>query len=454
LMKWDLEKDVVVIGAGTAGMPAAIEAKKRGCDVVILEKAMEKEWRSSLSVIVGLINFAGTKYQKERGIEDSPEQYYRDGIEYCGGDPALWKVFTDNHLQTLEFMESELGLKPRDVQACPGHRVARGHVFHGPEVLRRYEERCKALGIEIMWKTPAKRLIRDYATGRVVGVEAEREGKPLYVKARKAVIICTGGFGRNDALIKEFGPDYLLKAIRLMPPTHTGDGLIMALSVGAATRDIKHAPTPSLPACVHNKIDTFIYYYGAILVNKYGKRFIREDDWYGFLSEAGAHQPDGVFFIIYDDAIREYVRKNAPASLRHYEYKAASIEELARALGIDAEGLKSTIEKYNKDIETVGYDTVFNRTTLYGVGGRPVKIEKPPFYGMKATVSMTAFKGGIRINPKCQVLDWYNNPIPGLYAAGECTGGFFSAGRYLGGTMTSMSQTMGRLAGIYASQET
>ncbi|MEM1514436.1 MAG: FAD-dependent oxidoreductase [Candidatus Bathyarchaeia archaeon] len=451
--KWDYEADIVVIGAGTAGLPAAIEARKRNNEVIILEKAKEGEWRSSLSVIVGLINFAGTKYQKEKGIVDSPAKYAEDGVKYCGGDPAFWKVFTDNHLDTLEFIERELGLKPRGIGACPGHSAPRGHYFHGPEVLRRLEEKAKEVGINIMWGTPAKRLYRDPVTGRVIGVIAEKEGKLLNIRARKAVIICTGGFGRNDELIKEYGPDYLLKALRLMPPTHTGDGLIMAMSIGAATRDIKHAPKPSLPTCIHKHIDTFVYYFGGILVNKDGKRFISEDLWYGFLSEAGINQPGGVYFIIYDDAIREKVRKEYPMFLRHYEYKANTIEELAKMMEIDPKGLKATIEKYNKDIETVGYDTVFNRRTLDGVVGPLVKIEKPPFYGMKATVSMTSFKGGIRINTKGQVLDWNNNPIPGLYAAGECTGGFFSAGKYLGGTMTSMSMTMGRVAAIFASQE-
>lgn len=447
--KWDQTADIIVIGAGTAGLSAAIEARKSGDSVLILEKMREAEFRSSMSVIAGVLDFAGTKYQRERGIEDAPEKYAEDGVKYCGGLPELWKSYTDNHLKILELMEEELNLKPMDVIGGWGHTMARSHTFKGPEVLKKLEDRAKELGAVTLWEHSAKELITDPEKG-VIGVIATYKDKELNFEASKATIIATGGFGRNLDLVKEFGPDYLVDAIPLMPPSHTGDGLLMALKLGAATRHIKHAPKPSLPTCVHNKVDTSIMYQGAIAVNRDGKRYIREDKWYGYISDEGVKQPGGIFYLIYDDGIREVTKKAFPTWLRHKEYKGDTIEKLAESIGIDPKGLREEIEEYNEDAKK-GYDTKFERATLDGVRGVLRPLEKPPFYGMKCTVSMTSFKGGIRIDPEARVLDWSDKPIPRLYAAGECTGGFFGLGRYIWGTMTVMSMTMGLIAARHAS---
>jgi fumarate reductase flavoprotein subunit len=120
-LKWDQTFDVVIIGGGTAGLAAAIQSKKMGDNVVILEKEKEGVFRSSLSVIAGIMAFSGTKYQKEKGIEDSPALFAKDGVEYCGGDPSLWKNMADNLYKTLELIENELKLIPNDVIGGVSH---------------------------------------------------------------------------------------------------------------------------------------------------------------------------------------------------------------------------------------------------------------------------------------------------------------------------------------------
>lgn len=450
--KWDQAVDIIVIGAGTGGLSAAIEARKLGNSVLILEKMREGEFRSSLSVIVGVIAFAGTKYQKEMGIEDSPQKYAEDGVKYCGGSPELWKVMTDNLPKTLEFFENELNLKPKGIIGGEGHSVPRCHMIDGHKIIRALEDRAKEAGAGITWEHAAKELIT-ISEKEVIGVIARYKDKDLYFKSNKAVIIATGGFGQNADLCREFGPDWLANAVRLMPPSHTGDGLVMALKLGAATRNIKYGPKASQPTCPYNKTGSTITYQGAIAVNKEGKRFIREDKFYGYITEEGVKQTGGRFYMIYDDSIRKVTKESLPMGLKHKEFKGDTIEALAQSLGIDGKALKAELEKYNADVKSKKHDTKFDRRTLDGNVGVPIPIDKPPFYGMECVASMTSFKGGIRIDPTARVVDWSDKPIPRLYAAGECTGGFFGAGKYVWGTMVPMSITMGRIAARGAVQE-
>ncbi len=441
---WNKEADTVIIGAGTAGLAAAIQARKLGDSVLVLEKEKEGVFRSSMSVIAGVLDFAGTKYQEEKGIVDSPANYAKDGVEYCGGDPELWKSMCDNLYRTLDMVENDLKLIPNDVIGGWGHNVARCHTFEGPKVIRRLEDCAVELGAVVEFESPAKKLIHDPVIG-VLGVAAEQGGRLVNVKANKGVIIGTGGFGHNRDLCKEFGPDYLMDLIRLMPPSHTGDGLLMTLEIGGATKDIKHSVKCSLPTCVHTLADTSIQYEGGICVNKECKRFIREDTWYGYLTDAGGKQPDGVMYIIYDDDMRSVTKKKYPHWLKHKEFKGDTVEDLAAALQLDPKELVKTVDKYNKDA-VAGKDTECGRDTLDGNLGKPFPLKKGPFYGMECKPSTTSFKGGIRIDPLSRVIDWTGHIIPRLYACGECSGGFFGKGAYIWGTMTVMSMTMGAIA--------
>ena len=443
-IKWDMEADSIIVGAGTGGLAAAIEARKLGDSVIVLEKEKDGVFRSSMSVIAGVLDFAGTKYQEEMGIEDSPALYAKDGVEYCGGDPALWKNMTDNLYLTLEMFENDLKLIPNTVIGGWGHSVARCHTFDGPKVIRRLEDCASELGTVIEFETPAKKLIYDSVIG-VQGVVAEKNGELINVKAKKGLILATGGFGQNRDLCKEFGPDYLQEVIRLMPPSHTGDGLLMTLEIGGSTKDIKHSLKSSLPTCVHTLADTSIQYEGGICVNKEAKRFIREDTWYGYLTDAGGAQTDSTMYIIYDDDMRARTKKLYPTWLRHKEFKGDTIKDLAKELKLDAKELAATIDLYNKDAKA-GKDTVCDRETLDGNLGKPIPLVKGPFYGMECKPSTTSFKGGVHIDPLARVIDWSGYVIPRLYAAGEVSGGFFGKGAYIWGTMTVMSMTMGMIA--------
>jgi fumarate reductase flavoprotein subunit len=239
---------------------------------------------------------------------------------------------------------------------------------------------------------------------------------------------------------------------------HLGDGLKMALEQGAATAHIGRAVSGSFAVDVESKsgIMDFVGYAGGLFVNVNGKRFSDEGmrlKFYGMVSEEGMKQPGHVWFAIIDDKMKnstlrpEMMHKAKPV-------QADTIEDLAKKMGIDPAGLKATVEKYNHDLDTLGYDSEFDRRTQEGCEGKPIKLDKPPYYGYKCTGATSSFKGGIKINTKMQVVNQYGEAIPSLYAAGELTGGLWgNDSTYLPCTMVTFSMTFGRLAAKNAVKE-
>lgn len=453
--KWDYEADVIVVGAGTAGFPAAIAATDAGAKVVILELL------PYAAPSLGLINvgpaFAGTDVQKEQGIEDSPEEYYKDGVELAEGDPELWRAFADKQLDAYYWCQ-EIGMNfGKDLFPPPGHRIKRGIWKKGPEMVRTLEKTAKAKGVDIKYSHRATRLISDLNTGRVLGLKVKVKEKEQNFKAKKAVILGTGSFGRNKEMVEEYGP-YFVDWLPTMCHGHLGDGLKMALDVGAATKHIGRAVCGSFAVDIETKsgIMDFIGYCGGIFVNVNGKRFADESGrirFYGLVTEDGMKQPGKVWFGIIDDKIKN-------TTLRTHMLKKAkpveadTLEELAEKMGIDPVGLKETLEKYNSDIESVGYDTVFDRRSQEGCEGTPLKIDTPPFYAFRCTGATSSFKGGLKTNVKAQVVTQYDEVIPSLYAAGEVTGGLWGhGGTYLPCTMVTAAMTFGLIAGENAVNE-
>lgn len=448
--KWDHETEILIIGAGTAGLPCAIVAAEAGAKVTILESMTICGGSGSLIAAGG--GFAGTDWQKRKGIKDSPDILYKDGVE-AGGVPELWRVYADNNLDTYKWLAS-LGIKPwsDELAMPPGHTVERLHWYRGAAAMKRIEERARELpNIEILLQHRARRLVRNPATGRILGAEVEKGNKTLRFRGLKAVILTTGGFGRNREMLKEYGERYV-DCIPNMAPGLFGDGLKMALDVGAATKFIGHAVVGSLPVCDTTRTDKghYVVCWGGIVVNLNGKRFYNEactGNYYGMLYDAGIDQPEGQSIIVYDSKIRKHPVALDSASASK-EYVADTLEELAKMVGIkDPGALAATVQKYNDDIESEGYDTVLGRRYQQSVFGEPVTLDAPPYYGIKCHTSLTSMKGGIRINTRCQVVDNYGDVIPGLYAIGEVTGGLVGKGTYLGGLYWPASMTFGRLVG-------
>ena len=457
--KWDHEADVIIVGGGTAGLPAAIVVAEAGLKATLLES--RPVCGGSFSMVAGEIAIAGSDEQKEAGIADSPDIFYEDMINVCGSVPELARAFVDNQFYAYRMLKEE-GIKLPGVNPLPGHSRNRGLKVSGlgPNLVKALENGARKRGVEILLSHRATRLITDPQTGRVLGLKVSVKGETKNFKAKRAVILATGGFGRNREMVAEYAPE-MVDAIPLMPVGHLGDGLKMGLAVGAATKDIGTAVAPSWPVCIETHSSALVVvFWGAIMVNVDGKRFHDEscsEGFYGFMTGAGMRQPGGVYWVVYNDRIIEEMRKNAAkVQAKDIEkckrYKANTIEELGKSAGIDAKGLRETVDKYNSDIDSEGYDIVFGRKFQFGLERPLVKIDTPPFYAIKCVTSTTSLKGGLKINTKCQVLNQYGEIISGLYAAGETTGGLHTKS-YLLGVMSSGSFTQGIIAAKNAVKE-
>ena len=455
--KWDGEADVIVVGGGNAGLPAAITACDKGAKVMVLE--VSGGMASSLAMIAGGTPFTGTDLQKAEGIEDSPDQLYKEATEVSGGDPELWRALADRQEEVYEWLKS-IGAKPDRVLLAPGHLVRRSVKFegHGPALCKVLREATASKEIDMRYKHRAEKLIVDPESGRVIGVAAKHDGKVLNFKAKKRVILTTGGFCQNLEIVKEFGPHYA-DLVPTAPPTHQGDGLKMAMAIGAGTDGLGLAVCPSMPVGAETLQFVNAGLRGGITVDKDGKRFGNEaTEELGTYTEKHKicldHDSTGLHITVADQAMRDL---NAPpGKTREPIYKADTIEELEKQLGIPNGNLKATVDEYNSDIEKYGYDKKFGRRLL-GMDWpeKPVmKIDTSPYYAVKNKICLTSMKGGLRINGKCQIIDQFGDVIPGLYAAGEIAGGLERIPHhYYTGRMTVQAFTQGRIAGDVAADE-
>ncbi len=455
--KWDGEADVIVVGGGNSGLPAAITAFDKGAKVMVIETS--GGMASSLAMIAGGTPFTGTDLQKAEGIEDSPDQLYKEAVEVSGGSPELWRAIADRQEEVYEWLKS-LGAKPELVLLAPGHLRRRSVKFegHGPALCKVLREATASKDIDMRYHHRAEKLIQDPDSGRVIGVAAKHDNKVLNFRARKAVILTTGGFCQNLEIVKEFGPHYA-DLVPTAPPTHQGDGLKMAMAIGAGTDGLGLAVCPSMPVGAETLQFVNAGLMGGITVDKDGKRFGNEaTEELGTYTEKHKicldHDPTGLHITVSDQAIRDL--NEPPGKTKETIYKADTIEDLAKQMGMDPKALKETVDEYNSDIEKYGYDRKFGRKLL-GMRwpDKPVmKIDTPPYYAVKNKICLTSMKGGLKINAKCQIIDQFDDVIPGLYAAGEIAGGLERIPHhYYTGRMTLQAFTQGRIAGDVAADE-
>jgi fumarate reductase flavoprotein subunit len=463
--KWDYEADVIIVGGGTAGLPAAIVVAEAGLKAIVLES--RPACGGSFNMLAGTFAAAGSDEQKEAGIDDSPDLLYQDMINIAGAVPELARAFADNQLYAYNMLK-EQGIKFPGLVPHPGHTRVRSLGWlsgFGPTMVKAVEKGARDKGVEILFRHRSTRLITDPQTGRILGLKVSVKEETKNFKAKRAVVLATGGFGRNREIIAEYAPE-MVNCIPKMPVGHLGDGLKMGLAVGAATKDIGIAVAPSWPICIETHSNAiWVIFWGAIMVSIDGNRFHDEscsEAFYGPMTGAGMSQPGGVYWVVYNDKIKANVGKvegTTQINQGHIkdiekckQHKANTVEELAKSASVDAKGLKETMEKYNSDIGSVGFDTVFGRKFQFGPWRPLVKIDTPPFYAIKCVTSTTSMKGGLKINGHSQVINQYDEVIPGLYAAGEVTGGLHTKS-YLLGVMSSSAMTQGIIAGRSAAKE-
>ena len=485
-----IDADVVIVGAGGAGMTAAIEAADAGRSVVIVESQAMVGGNSVRST--GGLNATKTPNQDENefaeaaGVEKTlqtaadswadnevvtalaatvkeqwdayqaaPEGYF-DSTELMeldtmiGGkglnDPELVHTLVANSADAITWLES-IGAPCPSVGAFGGASVKRIHrpvneegktVSVGAYIIPILQQNIEDRGVNLMLNTTATAILTD-EEGKAVGVEAEgASGEKVTVNA-KAVVLASGGFGANLEKVAELKPE-LDGFMTTNAPGILGQGIEMAEAIGAATVDMDQIQIhPTVQFDTAALITEGLRGDGAILVNQEGKRFIDEVLTRDVVSAAEIEQPGSYSYLIVDQAmadassvIQGYINKG-------YTIEGADYAELAANLEIDPEVFEQTMNDWNACVEAKE-DPEFGRTSYAN------PLNTAPYYAIKVTAGIHHTMGGLKIDTAAEVLDTEGNVIPGLFAAGEVTGGVHGANR-LGGNAVADFTVFGRIAG-------
>ena len=489
-----VDADVVVVGAGGAGMTAAITAAAEGKSVVILESQSMVGGNSVRAT--GGMNAGKTVYQDENefgesaGVEKSlktaAEKYadnetitalaktvseqwaayqanptgYFDSVELMeldtmiGGkginDPELVETLCANSADAIDWLD-EHGITLHNVSSFGGASVKRIHrpvnaegktVSVGSYMIPLLQENCEKAGVKMMLDTTATEILTD-ANGAAVGVKATgASGETVTVNA-KAVVLATGGFGANLDMVVKYKPE-LKGFMTTNAPGIQGQGIEMAQAIGAATVDMDQIQIhPTVEANTAALITEGLRGDGAILINEEGQRFIDEVGTRDVVSAAEIAQTGSYSWLVVDQAmadassvIQGYIKKG-------YTVTGSTYEELGKAMGVDAAAFAETMEKWNGYVEAKN-DPDFGRTSFAN------PLNTAPYYAVKVTAGVHHTMGGLKINANTEVLNEKGEVIPGLFAAGEVTGGVHGANR-LGGNAVADFTVFGRIAGAAAS---
>lgn len=450
-----VDADVVIVGGGGAGITAAIEAKMQGAEnVVVIEKMDITGGNTRMSG--GEFAAPGNWVQLSEGIKnDSIETFYNDVYEggYKLGNPKLIRIIAEKALPTAEWLKDVVGVKFRDSQSWyGGHKVARTlwPEGDGPAYMDTLEKKALELGVKFYMQTEATELVKD-DTGKVSGVNAvHKNGANYRFNAANGVILSTGGFGANVEMREKYNTSWptLDSSIPTTnSPAITGDGIRMASEIGSNLVGMEYIQLYPV-----NNPATGNYYYidyarlnsTALLVNKEGRRFVNEKGTRDVISEATLNQTDSMVYELIDaDVVAEqelYEKYGAEIEqcLKKGVLAIGTIEEVCKHFDIPADAVKETISHYNSMVEA-GVDKDFGRTDNFN------KIGKGPYFMFSSVVSVHHTMGGVEIDELARVIDANDKPIPGLYAAGEVTGGIHGGNR-LGSVAVADTAIFGRIA--------
>jgi len=493
-IKETINADVVVLGAGVAGLTAALSSAEAGASTILLEKGACYNYR-------GLHNAAiASRLQKQVGIEIDRDQLISTIMEFGAyrGDQRVVNVWADNCDRVMDWLIDMAEAAKKGVILdtttkpwyFPNYPVA--HVFEREtygfqaSLARILWDNVRAKGVDVRFDTQAVRLLRE-GRNRVTGVIAQnKQSDYIHFNASKAVVLCTGDYGSDRQMVEKYCwkgvselrslyPDMTALAYSAQQCTipdkdlNTGDGHKMGMWIGAAIDDPPHCAmlfdftTWSKETLFDLGRQPWLY------VNLNGERFMNEDLPWGYECSQLMQQPDNVAWSVWDDKwkqeapiMRSQCCKNMgpPTYLWHDRWldeavengnvlTASSIEELAQKMEVPIESFKATVARYN-ELAQKGKDLDFGKHP-----DRLTSLEKPLFYATKMTAVYLVILGGLKINASLQVLDTEGNVIPGLYAAGNVSGSFFGS-QYpttIPGLSHGRAWTFGRLAGLNAAAE-
>jgi len=466
MRSWEDSVDVLVAGLGAAGAAAALEASRAGAETLVLERAAAGGGTSAMSGGVLYLG-GGTALQRACGFEDSCEAMYAYLMASCGDAPdeAKVRLYCEGSCEHYEWLVAQgVPFKPVFYDGCSGEPptddglvwsgserahpfveiaqpAPRGHVPQlehqaGPMLMRGLLSSVAASSARVAAGLRCTALVRD-ATGGIVGVIAAERGSERAIRVRRGVVLTTGGFIHNDAMLAAHQPLLTRCKFRVGAEGDDGSGIRMGMAAGAATFRM-NAASISLPVTQPWSLRR------GILVNAQGQRFVNEDAYYGRLGELALLSHGGRAWLVVDDAIFEQ-----PEYPRSVAAVADSPAELERELGFPLASLESTLALYNLHAAR-GEDPMFRKAREY-----IVPLTTPPFGAFDCTTEGSLYAaftlGGLRTDPDGRVLDPEGRPISGLFAAGRCTSGL-SVGGYSSGLSLGDGTFFGRRAGRSAAR--
>ena len=481
--QWDKEADVVVVGFGGAGAAAAITAQNAGVSVLMVEKAPKGEEGGNTRV-------AGQGYLNATPKESAIEYFNALCGPFTVADDVV-QAWADEIGLNNDWLTS-IGGDPQEHQHPPAgiefpqfpgsestHKFHEGPVVGYSNTWLLFERVVNEREIEVLYESPARELVQRNGTGEIVGVRVEQEGKQVYVKANKAVILTSGGFENNQEMIRNYLPG-LPYCYTSGSPHNEGDGITMAMEAGADLWHMNNYAGPSMALKVPEYRTTFsmvalhfskVLDGGMIVVGPDGNRFADEKrkTSHGKVFESGRWGPLTTpcpMYMIFDEAMftsgplydkepkagwntmvdrYDWSDDNTAEVDRGWIKKSETIADLANSIGLDVGTLESTVGKWNDDA-IAGEDTDFGREMML----QPLA-KKGPFYALELSPSMLNTQGGPRRNGKGQVMRPDGRPLPRLYSAGEL-GSIYSF-LYQGTGNIGECLAFGRISGRNAAAE-
>ena len=464
---WSDTADVIVVGCGSAGASAAIEAREAGAEVLVLERGSGLSGTTTLAGGVVYLG-GGTRAQLDHGVEDSSDAMFDYLVAntpepdeakirlYCEESAAHfdWLVdhgvpFSDVYYQGKHHMppepvclmwsgnEKAWPFKDQSVPAPRGHK-AESEGEAGPVIVNRLAETAERLGARIEYDCYVTNLVID-RTGRIVGVRSVVFGEERFLSARKGVMLAAGAFSMNKEMVAEYCPSLATHGVhRQGNPNDDGAAIKMGLAAGgrAIHMEKSFVTAPFYPPESLMK---------GILVNKDGQRFINEDCYHARTMDTAFNQPDGISYLICDDATFGRPELGMQKLIDAWE----TIEEMERDLKLPTGSLQESIRCYNEAART-GTDHEFHKAPEW-----MAPIETPPFAALQCSVGESYYVGftlgGLDVSNDAEVLGQDGKAIPGLYAAGACASNIAQDGKgYSSGTCIGEATFFGRRGGLHA----
>ncbi|KAA6206461.1 MAG: flavocytochrome c [Candidatus Tokpelaia sp.] len=437
--------DVVIIGAGGAGLAAAIEAKDNGAKVLIVEK-MPVVGGNTIKASAGM-NAAETHFQKAKGIIDHKALFFQETMRggHHKNNPSLLWYFVEHAPEAVAWLEKH-GISLSDITTTGGMSVDRTHrpadrSAVGGYLISGLLKNVHQRHIDIMTNTAASEILRE--NGKVAGVRLRDSEGEEQIILTKGVIVATGGFSANSRMVEKYRPE-LKGFVTTNHAGATGDGIKLLERLGADVVDMKEIQIhPTVEQSSSYLISEAVRGGGAILVSQAGKRFVNEMETRDKVSGAIIDLPEHYAYIIFDEQIRRENKAVEQYIARNLVIEAAIIVDLAARLEMNADNLEKSLRNYNAAV-AAGEDKEFGRITALR---QP--IDKAPFYAVRIAPGIHHTMGGVKIDPDSAVLDKEGDVIEGVWAAGEVAGGVHGGNR-IGGNAVADIIIFGITAGRQA----